>query len=88
LDGGHILYSFFPQRHKMVSRAICLIMLPLGKFWLGWAVWALVLLWLGRRHPMIYDSTVLSRGRRKLGWLALLVFLLCFSFAPLATGGF
>jgi hypothetical protein len=30
---------------------------------------------------------VLSTGRRKLGWLALLVFILCFSFAPLAAGG-
>jgi membrane-associated protease RseP (regulator of RpoE activity) len=88
LDGGHILYSFFPRRHKMVSRAICLLMLPLGKFWLGWAVWALILLWLGRRHPMIYDSSTLSQGRRKLGWVALVVFILCFSFAPLATGGF
>lgn len=88
LDGGHILYSFFPRRHKMVSRAVCLLMLPLGKFWLGWAVWAVVLLWLGRRHPVIYDATVLSDGRRKLGWLALVIFILCFSFAPLATGGF
>ncbi len=88
LDGGHILYSFFPKRHKMVSRVVCLVMLPLGKFWLGWTLWGLALLWLGRRHPMIYDSTVLSKGRRTLGWLALIVFILCFSFAPLATGGF
>ena len=87
LDGGHILYSFFPGRHKFVSRAICILMLPLGKLWLGWAVWALVLLWLGRRHPAIYDATVLDHGRRKLGWIALAVFILCFSFAPLATGG-
>jgi membrane-associated protease RseP (regulator of RpoE activity) len=87
LDGGHILYSFFPQRHKIVSRTICLLMLPLGKFWLGWAAWGLVLLWLGRRHPAIYDSTVLSAGRRKLGWVALVIFILCFSFAPLAAGG-
>jgi membrane-associated protease RseP (regulator of RpoE activity) len=87
LDGGHILYSFFPQRHRLVSRAVCLLMLPLGKFWLGWAVWAIVLLWLGRRHPMIYDSTTLDESRRTLGWIALAVFVLCFSFAPLGTGG-
>jgi membrane-associated protease RseP (regulator of RpoE activity) len=87
LDGGHILYSFFPRRHKLVSRAVCLAMLPLGKFWLGWTGWGLVLLWLGRRHPAIYDPTVLSDGRRTLGWLALIVFILCFSFAPISTGG-
>ncbi len=87
LDGGHILYSFFPQRHKMVSRAICVLMLPLGPLWWGWTVWGVVLLWLGRRHPSIYDSTVLSPGRRKLGWLALGVFLLCFTLVPFATRG-
>ena len=30
LDGGHILYSFFPARHRTVSQALCLLMLPLG----------------------------------------------------------
>ena len=40
LDGGHILYSFFPARHRVVSRAICLLMLPLGIFWNAWFVWA------------------------------------------------
>lgn len=88
LDGGHILYSFFPKRHKLVSRAVCLLMLPLGWFWVGWAVWGVVLLWLGRRHPAIYDSTTLSDGRRTLAWVALVIFILCFSYAPLATGGF
>jgi Zn-dependent protease len=33
LDGGHILYSFFPARHRTVSKAMCILMLPLGIFW-------------------------------------------------------
>ncbi|MCU1237988.1 MAG: peptidase [Candidatus Solibacter sp.] len=87
LDGGHILYSFFPRRHKMVSRAICILMLPLGPLWWGWTVWGAILLWLGRRHPSIYDSTTLSEGRRTLGWVALAVFVLCFALVPFATRG-
>jgi hypothetical protein len=87
LDGGHILYSFFPNRHRRVSTALSLILLPLGVFWVGWLFWGLVLLFLGRRHPMVYDASVLGRGRRKLGWMALGVFFLCFSYAPIATGG-
>jgi membrane-associated protease RseP (regulator of RpoE activity) len=88
LDGGHILYSFFPRGHKLVSRAICITLLPLGKFWLGWSVWGLVLLWLGRRHPIVEDPTPLSPGRRKLGAYALLVFVICICLIPFGDSGF
>ena len=27
LDGGHILYSFFPRRHGTVSKLLCILML-------------------------------------------------------------
>jgi membrane-associated protease RseP (regulator of RpoE activity) len=88
LDGGHILYSFFPKRHKTISSAVCVAMLPLGwKFWPGWILWAVVLGILGRRHPMVYDSTELTAGRRKLGWIALVIFVLCIAYAPTTTGG-
>jgi hypothetical protein len=46
-----------------------------------------VLLWLGRRHPVICDDSVLTPGRRRLGWVALAVFILCFIYAPVANGG-
>lgn len=88
LDGGHILYSFFPRRHKQVSLWLCLAMLPLGFFWFGWTFWGGVLLLIGRRHPAIYDAADMGTERRRLGFLALIVFLLCFSYAPIATGGF
>ena len=77
----------FPRRHRAVSRLICFLLLPLGFLWLGWLFWGLVLLWLGRRHPTICDDTVPTPGRRKLGWVALSVFILCFIYAPVANGG-
>ena len=88
LDGGHILYSFFPKHHRLISKLLCLAMLPLGKLWLGWAVWGVLLFWLGRRHPVIHDPAELTPGRRQLGLLALVVFILCFTFEPIGTGGF
>ena len=86
LDGGHILYSFFHQRHKLVSKLLCAIMLPLGIYWHGWLLWAVVLFWLGRRHPMIFDPSEMSAGRRKLAWVALAIFVLCFMYAPIVDG--
>jgi membrane-associated protease RseP (regulator of RpoE activity) len=87
LDGGHILYSFFPNRHRQVSTCLSLILLPLGYFWWGWLFWGLVLLLLGRRHPAVYDPSALDANRRRLGWLALAVFILCFCYAPVSEGG-
>jgi membrane-associated protease RseP (regulator of RpoE activity) len=87
LDGGHILYSFFPARHRAVSKALCILMLPLGIFWRAWFFWAIILWWLGRRHPAIYDSTELGDARRTLGWVALAIFILCFTYQPFADGG-
>jgi membrane-associated protease RseP (regulator of RpoE activity) len=87
LDGGHILYSFFPARHRTVSKAMCILMLPLAIFWNAWLFWAVVLWWLGRRHPMICDATEPTAPRRKLGWLALAIFILCFTYQPAVNGG-
>ena len=87
LDGGHILYSFFPVRHRTVSKAMCLLLLPLGIFWTPWFFWAVVLWLLGRRHPIVYDVAEPNAARRKLGWLALAVFILCFTWQPFADGG-
>ncbi len=87
LDGGHILYAFFPERHRTVSKVLCVALLPLGKLWPGWLLWGALLFWLGRRHPVILDPGHLSAGRRKLGWVALAVFLLCFTFRPIGGPG-
>jgi hypothetical protein len=57
-------------------------------FWLGWSLWGVVLLIFGRRHPMVYDATPLDAGRRRLALVALAIFVLCFTFAPIANGGF
>jgi hypothetical protein len=84
LDGGHILYAFFPARHRLVSRVIAFLLLPMAYFsgWPAWALWAVIMLWLGRYHPMIVDSSEMSAGRRQLGWTAAAIFVLCFMFAP------
>lgn len=87
LDGGHILYAFFPSHHRTVSKVASVLLLPLGLWWWPWLVWAVVLFWLGRRHPAVYDDSRLTPGRRKLGWISVAMFALCFICSPTSAGG-
>ncbi len=87
LDGGHILYAFFGERHRLLSRVFTLALVPLGLLYWPWLFWAAVLFFFGLRHPMVYDTTEPDRRRRVLGLVALAIFLLCFMLAPIETAG-
>jgi membrane-associated protease RseP (regulator of RpoE activity) len=88
LDGGHISYAVLGRRSTAVTvlMVACLIGLT---FWsLSWAVWAglmiLMLLVFGPRHPRTPDEDEPLDGARK--WLALVavvMFVLCFTPAPI-----
>ena len=83
LDGGHILYAFFSKVHRTLSRVFSALLLPLGLlFYMPWILWAVVLFFLGTRHPLIYDQTPLDPRRVKLGIAALVIFFLSFSLVP------
>ena len=88
LDGGHILYSFFPARHRtgqqgdlppdaaaghLLERAG-----SSGRSSCGGSAGAI------RRSTIPPNSA--SRAV-KLGWLALVIFILCFTYQPFADGG-
>jgi membrane-associated protease RseP (regulator of RpoE activity) len=85
LDGGHILYAFAGRRHKALSRIFVLALVPLGYFAHSpsWWFWAALLFFFALRHPVIYDITKLDKNRVVLGLVALAIFLLTFTLAPL-----
>lgn len=89
LDGGHISYSIFGERHEKISMAMVIILVVLGLFgWPGWYLWAFLTGFvLGFKHPPITDPYVnLNFGRRILGGIALIVFVL--TFVPVPFMGF
>ena len=88
LDGGHIAYALSRRGHRMISRVLLLALVPLGFFfWPGWFVWLLLLLVMGIRHPpTIDDSRPLGQRHSILGWVALVMFALCFTPAPVQFG--
>ncbi len=87
LDGGHILYSFFGKQHKFLSRVFVAALVPLGIFYSwSWLVWAVLLAVFALRHPTIFDDLPLGAARTRLGWVALIMFLLCFTLTPIRSG--
>ena len=84
LDGGHLLYTLSSELHKRVSIGVALVLLVLGYFyWPGWAVWAVLPLLLGFRHPVLLDRwEPLDRKRQLWAVVALGIFVLCFMRTP------
>jgi membrane-associated protease RseP (regulator of RpoE activity) len=82
LDGGHIMYAVLGPRHKWITWAFVAALLPMGFLWWEWWIWAVLLFFLARKHPPVYDQTEIGDVRTRLGILALCVFVLCFSLAP------
>ena len=85
LDGGHILYSFFGDKHKLLSRIFVAALVPIGLIWRWWSwlIWAVLLALFGLRHPAIFDESPLGTVRNRLGLIAALLLVLCFTLAPI-----
>jgi len=88
LDGGHVTYALFPEYQRYISLGgIGLLVICGVIFWQGWLLWAVLLVFLGWRHPPPYEFWVpLDRRRRVLGIITIVVFGLTFSPAPFVLG--
>ena len=85
LDGGHIAYALFGRRQRLIARIVVLSLIPLGIFlWQGWLIW-LVLAFIVRipHPPTLNDAVPLDNKRKVVGWISLIIFILCFSPAPI-----
>lgn len=84
LDGGHIAYALFGEKHAYFSKVLIPIMFLLGLLlWEGWAIWSVLLLILGLKHPPVFYSEVPLDGKRKfIGWLGFLIFFITFIPVP------
>ncbi len=84
LDGGHITYALFGDRHETISMVMIPILIGMGIFlWSGWMLWAVLMLVIGYRHPpVVYPEIGLDKKRIYIGWLCFLIFLLTFTPIP------
>lgn len=88
LDGGHVLYAMLGKRQRWLAWGFVALMLPLGLVWMGWWVWGAIAVLVSRGRvahpPVLMDDVDIGRGRMALGILALTIFVVSFSPAPLA----
>ncbi len=88
LDGGHISYAVLGRKSTIVTLGTLALLIGLtfvSSSWLVWTVLTVVmLLTFGPRHPRTIDEEVpLDRGRLWLAAFALVMFILCFTPAPI-----
>lgn len=86
LDGGHILYAVSPRAHRIASWASLAALAAAGwLWWPGWYVFAIFIAAMRVRHPYVPPAPRLGPGRIALALVALAIFVLCFTPAPLLT---
>lgn len=87
LDGGHILYALFHKHSRQVARIVYAFFVGICLFfYFGWFL-LLILLAIFRNHPPTANDTLpLDPGRRFLGLLALVLFVLALTPVPFGFG--
>jgi membrane-associated protease RseP (regulator of RpoE activity) len=88
LDGGHISYAVLGRRSTYVTFAMIGVAAGLAYFSSTWILWTALtigmLFMFGPNHPRVSDEHVpLDRARMILAIAALLMFILCFTPAPI-----
>ena len=88
LDGGHISYAVLGRYSTYVTVAMVGVAIALTRVSSSWYVWTglmvVMLFTFGARHPRTIDEDVpLDRTRMLLAVFALIMFILCFTPAPI-----
>jgi membrane-associated protease RseP (regulator of RpoE activity) len=88
LDGGHISYAVLGRRSSHITLLMVIAAVVLTYFSSSWMVWTtlmvLMLVFFGRHHPRTMDEDIpLDRGRVRLSLFALVMFVVCFTPAPI-----
>jgi len=88
LDGGHVSYAVLGPRSTSVTIAMIGVVISLAYFSSSWIVWTILLLAMlamfGPKHPRVFDEDVpLDRPRVLLALIAVAIFVLCFTPAPI-----
>lgn len=84
LDGGHVAYAVMGEKCHSMSNMILLFLFFMGIFfWKGWLLWAVIIFFLGKKHPPAVNPYMeLDLPRKILAWSVLAIFFLTFIPVP------
>ncbi|MBT5550534.1 MAG: site-2 protease family protein [Nitrospina sp.] len=83
LDGGHIVFALFPNKHGLLGRIFFVLLFPLGYFWSGWYFWAVMIALVGfKTAPLVDENVELGYQERVLGVVSIVIFLVTFIPVP------
>ena len=84
LDGGHIMFALSPRIHELLRRIRIPLLLLMGlTFWIGWYIWAMILLFIGRPHPYPdHMDTEIGTFRKIIALISIIIFILCIMPVP------
>ncbi|HEU4778987.1 MAG TPA: site-2 protease family protein [Steroidobacteraceae bacterium] len=89
LDGGHIAFAVFGRRSVLLTYVMIAVAVGLAFFSLSWIVWTILMLVMiravGAHHPpTLNDDIALGTGRLVFAGVALLIWIVCFTPAPIS----
>ena len=84
LDGGHVAYAMWGPRQRSVAVALVPILMLFGWLgWKGWFLWVGLVGIMGLAHPPVQNpDRELGATRLMVGWMALAIFAMTFSWEP------
>jgi membrane-associated protease RseP (regulator of RpoE activity) len=85
LDGGHIVYALGPRAHRIISWITVIVLVFLGRMYVGWRVWAgliIVMNVIGYRQQQAPEYPMLPSNRWPLALLAAIMLALTFTISP------
>ena len=85
LDGGHIAYAMLGKKQNIIGKLAFIALISLSFISLNWLFWGLLIFFLMRsaKHPPIHDINIpLSKFNKRIGYICLIIFILCFIPAP------
>jgi Zn-dependent protease len=86
LDGGHVARALLGARAKYFSWVTVAVLAGIGMFYYGWLIFALLILFLGARHPPpLNDISPLDLKRKLLGVLTFAVLIVAFVPIPMTA---
>jgi membrane-associated protease RseP (regulator of RpoE activity) len=84
LDGGHIAFALYRKHYRKIVSVVTVVLIGMVFVSMVWLLFAVMAVFLGRRHPPPLDDTdPVDRTRRIVGYICIAILVLSFIPVPL-----